>query len=941
VDLDGFGIITYEGLNPINNSGSATAVVFNLPTADADVAAVLEDHADTSTITFRSQPANADFETANVVAPSNSLSIFPGQATHTLAIEDLTKFNSAASLTAGSSSLSFATVNLNGSISLASLSVFGSTINSAASETITISSGNTFTATAGSGGGTLAGVIAGAGAFTKDGPGNLASSGINTYSGDTTISAGTLSLTASGSSNPISDSPTINIASGATLDVNALNSSTLRLSNTPTDGQTLLGSGTLTGNLEVASGTTLSPSTSSSILTVGALSFTGGTYSVQIAGDDAGTQYDQVQATSVSLGSGVATLHLSVSADVSLFSEYVIINNSGSANTTGFFSGLAEGSSLIINGETLYISYNGGDGNDVVLLGTPQISGTTGDDTINVTWNGTAFSAVVNGGTPANLGSAVNFRIRSYNGADIVNIDFGNQPIASFNIDYNGGLPTTAPGDALTVSATGGSTTTVTHTFTNSSAGQIQLAGNISGNIFYAGLEPVTDNINAQNRIFQLNNTAQTLQLNNNSAPSGNQLLIDSDQSESVLFLNPTVSLAIYGGAAADIFNIESLNSQLNAHVTIDGNGGNDSANLAVTAALILAASRNLTVTAENIAQTNALTVPGVTSLTAISTSNISLTNASNDFTTFAVNAANNVSVVDANGIVVNASAISGDLSISAGSAVTFAQNVTAGGNLTVTAADVAGTGDDITVNASVTVSADNVVFNAGDAISMGANSRVQATVAGGDVTFTADATSADSNGGMTLDGQIQATTGTVTLQLNTRGPATQTSNATTWIRASELLLLSSTNDTADFNLDSIGNRIATLAAATSGDVVVRDEDSGLIIGNIGGAGGTNGITTGTGLSAPSSGGLVTINMPNGIITVQQPISTTPPASVGTATINISGSVLIDNTITAEGGNVTLNGNSTALSDITVNFNLTSGGDMTLSAPAMCWSMQC
>lgn len=50
-------------------------------------------------------------------------------------------------------------------------------------------------------------------------------------------------------------------------------------------------------------------------------------------------------------------------------SSFLIINNDGADAVTGTFNGLAEGASLAFNGNFVTISYSGGDGNDVVILG--------------------------------------------------------------------------------------------------------------------------------------------------------------------------------------------------------------------------------------------------------------------------------------------------------------------------------------------------------------------------------------------------------------------------------------------------------------------------------------------------------------------------------------------------------------------------------------------
>jgi len=89
-------------------------------------------------------------------------------------------------------------------------------------------------------------------AITKVGGGTLTLSGVNTYTGATTLSSGTLALTGSAS---IASSTTINIVSGATLDVSGLATPTLAVGST----QTLQGRGTILGGLDASGGFRIAP----------------------------------------------------------------------------------------------------------------------------------------------------------------------------------------------------------------------------------------------------------------------------------------------------------------------------------------------------------------------------------------------------------------------------------------------------------------------------------------------------------------------------------------------------------------------------------------------------------------------------------------------------------------------------------------------------------
>jgi hypothetical protein len=81
---------------------------------------------------------------------------------------------------------------------------------------------------------------------------------VDTYTGNTIISVGTLALTGSGS---IASTPTITVAAGATLDASTRGDSTLILN----ASQTLSGFGTVTGIVTTASGSTIGPGSAASL----------------------------------------------------------------------------------------------------------------------------------------------------------------------------------------------------------------------------------------------------------------------------------------------------------------------------------------------------------------------------------------------------------------------------------------------------------------------------------------------------------------------------------------------------------------------------------------------------------------------------------------------------------------------------------------------------
>lgn len=120
------------------------------------------------------------------------------------------------------------------------------------------------------------------GKLTKVGTGTLTLSGTNTYTGLTTVNAGTV------------------IVNGSNVGGAVVNS-----------GGTLGGLGTIAGNVTVNSGGVFAPGASSGIITIGSLTMNGGTtLQMELGGAVAGTQYDRVVSTGAFSLAGNLTVSL-------------------------------------------------------------------------------------------------------------------------------------------------------------------------------------------------------------------------------------------------------------------------------------------------------------------------------------------------------------------------------------------------------------------------------------------------------------------------------------------------------------------------------------------------------------------------------------------------------------------------------------------------------
>ena len=200
--------------------------------------------------------------------------------------------------------------------------------------------------------GEFTGVISGSGNFVKAGTGtlDLKSPVVHTYGGTTQVAAGTLLVNGQIGMGQVTVDP----------------------------GATLGGDGIV--NAPVNATGTVSPGNSPGILSSGSVNFmAGSSFAVEIDSPggptNAGVTYDQLVVTGTVTIDPTATLDITSTA-VTLPDSFLLIDNDGTGDddlVVGEFQGLGEGMSLTVGGETLYITYAGGDGNDVVLYSSVMV----------------------------------------------------------------------------------------------------------------------------------------------------------------------------------------------------------------------------------------------------------------------------------------------------------------------------------------------------------------------------------------------------------------------------------------------------------------------------------------------------------------------------------------------------------------------------------------
>ena len=191
------------------------------------------------------------------------------------------------------------------------------------------------------------------GSVVKTGSESLTLTNANTYAGGTTITGGTL----------IAQNRTGSATGTGPVQANA---------------GTFGGTGTVTGAVTVGAGTGPRAFLAPGVKRPGTLSIastltfkSNGSYKFEL-GLTPHPKADQVGANGVTIQSGATfILRTKGNQTLPLGTVFTVINNTAATPISGVFTNLADGSTITAGSNTLQVSYEGGDGNDLTLTVVP------------------------------------------------------------------------------------------------------------------------------------------------------------------------------------------------------------------------------------------------------------------------------------------------------------------------------------------------------------------------------------------------------------------------------------------------------------------------------------------------------------------------------------------------------------------------------------------
>ncbi|HAW31428.1 MAG TPA: hypothetical protein DCY03_25535, partial [Planctomycetaceae bacterium] len=343
--------------------------------------------------------------------------------------------------------------------------------------------------------------------------------------------------------------------------------------------------GTYAGNVDAGSkAVTLHPGTSPGQVVInGDLILNGDdALDIEINGTTAGSGFDQIVVNGdVNLNG--ADLNLIDGFDPADGDRFTLIQNNGVNPVSGIFSGYLEGhefANFLGSGLNAYLTYVGGNGNDVVIHmvdSTPEITvpnnGTADQYTLEIVGGNFVLSETISGTIIST------FPVAAVNGPlviigedgedDTLTIDLDNiDHTTDIQIEFRGG---TGGNDTLILERTG-AINSVEHVFTNASDGSIFLDGEATATITYTGLEPIDDQISATNRTFSYLGGAETITLSDFGGANDDVSVISSTLGEAVNFNHnslTSITIITTDGSGADTVNINSVDGNFSSNLTV------------------------------------------------------------------------------------------------------------------------------------------------------------------------------------------------------------------------------------------------------------------------------------------------------------------------------------------------------------------------------------
>ena len=105
----------------------------------------------------------------------------------------------------------------------------------------------------------------------------------------------------------------------------------------------------------------------------------------------------------------------------------------------------------------------------------------------------------------------------------------------------------------------------VKHLFDGPNDGSIELtdANGVRRTLFYSGLEPILDNVDADDRIFAFNGGSEDIVIKDDDYWGDGYSFIDSDQAEEVTFYGPRKSIQVMAGNGEDTIDFQGLDADL------------------------------------------------------------------------------------------------------------------------------------------------------------------------------------------------------------------------------------------------------------------------------------------------------------------------------------------------------------------------------------------